>query len=106
MPYPTRRDFVKQASLVAGTGLLGAAAGPARAQATRQPNILLLFPDQHRWDWTPLHDVAPVQMPNYKRLAARGTAFERAHVASPVCAPSRSCLATGREYERCGVASN
>ena len=45
-------------------------------------------------------------MPNFERLAARGTAFERAHVAAPVCAPSRSCLATGREYERCGVVSN
>jgi len=27
-------------------------------------------------------------------------------VPSPLCAPSRACLASGREYEKCGVANN
>jgi arylsulfatase A-like enzyme len=103
MSDTTRRDFVKQGSLIAGSALLG---GRATAATGRRPNILLLFPDQHRWDWTPAHGKVPVQMPSFTRLAARGVAFERAYCAAPVCAPSRACLATGREYERCGVASN
>lgn len=36
----------------------------------------------------------------------QGTLFANAFVAAPVCAPSRSCLASGREYDRAGVACN
>jgi arylsulfatase A-like enzyme len=106
MTDTTRRDFLKQASIAAGSGLVGARTLRGQATKERRPNILLLFPDQHRWDWTPAHQVVPVQMPNFMRLAARGVSFERAHVASPVCAPSRTCLASGREYDHCGLKSN
>jgi arylsulfatase A-like enzyme len=105
MPQPTRREFLERASWAAASGLLGA--GAARGQERpRRPNLLLLFPDQHRWDWTPSHDTAPVPMPNLARLSERGATFERAYCAAPVCAPSRSCLASGREYDHCGVRSN
>lgn len=39
-------------------------------------------------------------------LAARGVDFTQAIVPSPVCGPSRSCLASGMEYENCGVEVN
>ena len=74
--------------------------------AARRPNILLLFPDQHRFDWTGLNRELPVRTPHLNALASRGVAFRKAVVASPLCAPSRACLASGREYERCGVPSN
>src|SRR5690606_8399637 len=32
--------------------------------------------------------------------------FTNAVCASPLCAPSRACLAAGKEYDRCGVANN
>jgi choline-sulfatase len=76
------------------------------AAASRQPNILLVFPDQHRFDWTGLNRVLPVKTPHLSALASRGVAFRNAIVASPLCAPSRACLASGREYDRCGVPSN
>ena len=41
-----------------------------------------------------------------RSLAANGTLFANAYVAAPVCAPSRSCLASGREYDKAGVACN
>jgi arylsulfatase A-like enzyme len=101
----TRREFMKQAGALAA-----ASAMPALAQrgagAQRRPNLLFLFPDQHRPDWVEGTPGIPVPTPSLSRLAALGTRFDRTLAASPVCAPSRACLASGREYDRCGVPGN
>jgi arylsulfatase A-like enzyme len=68
--------------------------------------VLFLFPDQHRPDWVQGSPRIPIPTPNLKRLAERGTTFGHTLASSPVCAPSRACLASGREYERCGVSGN
>jgi len=72
----------------------------------RQPNFLFLLPDQWRPDWLPSNPSVPLRLPNIAGLARRGTEFSRVLCASPLCAPSRACLASGREYKNCGVASN
>jgi hypothetical protein len=76
-------------------------AGPARG-----PNILLLFPDQWRFDWDGFErsnqpDIpgAMLHVPTTRSVAARGTRFTTAYVPAPVCAPSRSCLAVSRTSE-------
>ena len=71
-----------------------------------KPNILLLFPDQWRFDWGGSYFAIPVRTPNFEQIAKQGTLFRQAVVASPLCAPSRSCLAAGREYDLAGVPSN
>ncbi len=86
--------------------VLAAAAGFPAVARPRRPNILLFLPDQHRFDWTPLNRALPLRMPNYSRLSKQGVEFTRAVVASPLCAPSRASLASGREYHRCGVRNN
>lgn len=48
----------------------------------------------------------PLRMPNLARIAERGVRFTRALTPSPVCAPARACLASGKEYDRCGVPNN
>jgi arylsulfatase len=73
---------------------------------TRQPNVLFFFPDQQRHDWTGLNPDLPLRTPHFNDLAARGTNFTRAWCSSPLCAPSRACVASGRRYERCGVLDN
>eukprot|EP00118_Oscarella_pearsei_P002806 m.11700 g.11700 ORF g.11700 m.11700 type:complete len:537 (+) comp23544_c0_seq2:38-1648(+) len=70
------------------------------------PNILLIFPDQWRFDWGGSFFDVPVRTPNFEQIAQSGTFFRQAVVASPLCAPSRSCLAAGREYDHAGVPSN
>lgn len=84
----------------------GFLAGAATAAVPRQPNILLFFPDQWRYDWTGLNPALPVRTPNLDALARRGARFTRAVVASPLCAPSRACLAAGKEYTRARVVNN
>ena len=91
--------------------------------AGHRPNLLLMFPDELRYDWGGLHnnpyyDAATLaggggdgrrlqlRVPNFDALAQRGVRFTRAVVASPVCAPSRACLASGRDYDPAGQGAN
>ncbi|MCB8980240.1 MAG: sulfatase-like hydrolase/transferase [Ardenticatenaceae bacterium] len=71
-----------------------------------QPNILLLLSDQHRPDFLTINSDIPVRNPNIANLAAQGMNFTNAVCASPTCAPSRACLASGKSYHRAGVPSN
>ncbi|HZO53577.1 MAG TPA: sulfatase-like hydrolase/transferase [Bryobacteraceae bacterium] len=76
------------------------------AATSTPPNILLLFPDQWRPDWGAWNGNLDVRTPNLDALRKRGMEFTHAIVPSPLCAPSRACLASGREYEKCGVVNN
>jgi arylsulfatase A-like enzyme len=77
------------------------------------PNILLFFPDELRYDWGGLHsnpyyarDELPLFLPHFDEIARNGTRFTRAFVGAPVCAPSRACLASGRQYDQNTVPEN
>lgn len=79
----------------------------ATAAAASRPNFLVLFPDQWRWDWTPDNAaLSNLSMPTWSSLRSKGTHFTKAFVPSPLCAPSRACLAAGREYDAAGVPDN
>ena len=71
-----------------------------------RPNILFFFPDQHRPDWLGTNPALPLRTPHLDELAENGTTFTRAYCTSPLCAPSRASLASGRSYGRCGVVNN
>lgn len=73
---------------------------------TSCPNILLIITDQHRADHLGCYGNRVVRTPNIDRLAAKGVAFDRFYVATPVCMPNRSTLMTGRMPSLHGVRSN
>jgi len=76
------------------------------ASVTR-PNFLILFPDQWRSNWAgSFYGMKSLKMPVFESLANSGTRFSNAFVPSPLCAPSRACLASGREYDEAGVPDN
>ena len=61
---------------------------PPQVAHGEKPDILFIAIDDMN-DWTSLFDDAnPIQTPNLKRLAARGTFFSRAYCASAGCNPS------------------
>ncbi|MEO6981484.1 MAG: sulfatase-like hydrolase/transferase [Edaphobacter sp.] len=121
MPH-TRRDFIRTSvnagiagafALQGGTDAFADAGkhsangkGPSEATTARRPNILLLFPDQWRFDWMSSNPDLPIRTPNLDRLARTGTRFTNVLVNSPLCAPSRACLASGKEYGGTRVLSN
>ncbi|MCS7027053.1 MAG: sulfatase-like hydrolase/transferase [Bryobacteraceae bacterium] len=75
-------------------------------QRRRLPNILFFLSDQHRYDWIGATPALGVKTPALDSLAKMGVRIRKCIVASPLCGPSRACLASGREYARCGVRDN
>lgn len=64
--------------------------------ANRKPNVLFIITDQQRADHTGFMGNDVIQTPHLDALASRGSVFENAWVANPVCMPNRSSLMTGR----------
>ena len=109
MHRPNRRDFLERAGAVglsAGTLLTRSVQAAETGASPKRPNILFFFPDQHRFDWLGTTSSVPVRTPHLDRLGRRGVRFDNAICPSPLCAPSRACLASGMEYDRCRVPSN
>ena len=85
-----RRDFLKLAAVSTASAALAPGA-PAR----RRPNIVWLTCE----DMSPhlgCYGVVTAHTPHLDMLAAQGRRYTQAFSVSGVCAPSRSCLITGR----------
>ncbi|GAB3807506.1 sulfatase-like hydrolase/transferase [Spirosoma humi] len=78
------------------------AARPPAADA--RPNVLFILTDDQGWGDLSLHGNRFVETPNLDRLARSGAQFEHFFV-SPLCAPSRASLLTGRYHLRTGTVS-
>jgi choline-sulfatase len=61
-----------------------------------RPNLLLIMADQLPAAALPCYGHPLVHAPNLSALAAAGHVFESAYCASPLCAPSRFAMLTGR----------
>lgn len=59
-------------------------------------NILWICTDQQRWDTVSFLGHAGARTPGIDRLAASGTAFDRAYCQSPICTPSRASFLSGK----------
>jgi arylsulfatase A-like enzyme len=102
--FMNRRHFLQ--SLTAAAAASSLPHSRAQGSGESRPNILLLLSDQHRHDWVsanPDLDNGRIVTPNLDWMAAGGMRFEHCVVASPLCGPSRACLASGVTYERCGM---
>jgi arylsulfatase A-like enzyme len=91
----TRRHFIQSAAGVSTVACSARAAGD-------RPNILLVITDDQGYGDLSLHGNPHLKTPNLDRIAKEGVQFTQFHV-SPVCAPTRSSLMTGRYNYRTGV---
>ncbi|MBI1352814.1 MAG: sulfatase-like hydrolase/transferase [Acidobacteria bacterium] len=82
--------------------LLGCGGAEAPPPAVERPNIVLLMTDDQGWAQLGSHGDDVLKTPNLDKLAAESVEFERFYV-SPVCAPTRASLMTGRYNYRTGV---
>ena len=104
---------MKSTLLPALAAALMLAASPFAA-VPRQPNLLLVFTDDQRWDAMSVvqreqGDRARfpwLRTPHMDRLAAEGVRFRNAFVTLPLCAPSRAVFLTGRYNHLNGIANN
>lgn len=82
--------------------LLAAGFRPAFDTLSQTPNIVLIVSDDQGWGDVHTHGNSDIDTPTLDRLARDGARFERFFV-SPVCAPTRASLLTGRHHLRTGV---
>ncbi len=70
------------------------------------PNIILLYPDQMRWDAMRCAGNSVIRTPNLDRLAAEGVMFSHCISTTPVCVAARYSLLTGRRVGETGRFAN
>ena len=81
--------------------LFGLSASQAQA-GERPPNVVLVLTDDQGFGDVRSHGNKLIDTPVHDRIAAEGVRFDRFFV-SPVCAPTRASLLTGRYHIRTGV---
>ncbi|MBM4038654.1 MAG: arylsulfatase [Planctomycetes bacterium] len=93
----TRRAFLHTgAAGLAAPGALGA------EPPARRPNILFILTDDQGFGDIRSHGNDKLDTPTLDKLAADGARFDRFFV-SPLCAPTRASLLTGRYFLRTGT---
>ncbi|WP_245897232.1 sulfatase-like hydrolase/transferase [Hymenobacter nivis] len=87
--------------LLLTAGLAGAI---GRKRPPGRPNVVLILTDDQGWGDLSANKNPWLKTPNMDRLAQQGTSFEHFYV-SPLCAPTRASLLTGRYHLSTGVVS-
>lgn len=77
-------------------------AAPKHAVRLPRPNVVLVMTDDQGFGDLGLHGNKLIRTPHLDRFARGGIEFTRFYC-SPVCAPTRASLMTGRYYYRSGV---
>lgn len=72
----------------------------------KQPNILFITDDQHRYDYLEMVGKFPVKTPNLARLAKEGIWYQHAYSNSPLCMPARCSLHNGLYAHQHGMMTN
>jgi len=79
---------------------------PPVCAAEKNPNIVFILTDDHRWDAIGVKGHPFVETPNMDRLANEGILFENAFVTTSLCSPSRASFLTGQYASRHSVQNN
>ena len=98
MPY-SRRSFLTQSAAAAASLAVGNSA-PAR------PNLVYVFADQLRYQSCGYAGDAYARTPNIDRLAGQSCNLHQAISSTPVCAPHRASLLTGKYQSSTGMVIN
>ena len=91
--------FLAAACFLAATG---SAAGAEPSAKDSRPNVLLIITDDQGYGDLGFHGNPKIRTPNLDKLARESVRGEYFYV-SPVCAPTRASLMTGRYSYRTGV---
>lgn len=71
-------------------------------EPAKQPNVILIMTDDQGYGDFSLHGCDSCQTPTLDKFAQEGIQFDRFYV-SPLCAPTRASLLTGRYHLRTGT---
>jgi len=100
-----RRKFLKTLGL--GTAALGVQhLGCATGRGNRKPNIIYILADDLGYGELGCYGQEIIKTPNIDRIAAQGIRFTQHYSGSPVCAPSRCVLMTGKHTGHSYIRNN
>lgn len=91
--------------LVAASNIISAFAQPAKTTA-RPPNIIFILADDLGYGDLGSYGQKKIRTPNLDRMAAEGMRFTQFYAGSPVCAPSRCVLMTGKHGGHAFIRNN
>ncbi|MBT3385099.1 MAG: sulfatase [Prolixibacteraceae bacterium] len=77
-----------------------------KREEPRRPNILFAIADDASWKHFSAYGCDWVKTPAFDRVASEGILFTRAYTPNAKCAPSRSCILTGRNSWQLEEATN
>lgn len=87
--------------------LISAIAGCTNSEKTQEnPNIIFILTDDLGYGDLSCYGQSTLKTPNIDRMAEDGILFTQLYSGSPVCAPSRASLMTGRDPGHCWVRGN
>ncbi len=72
----------------------------------KRPNILIIYPDQMRYDAMSCAGNPVIRTPHIDRLAREGVQFTEAYASYPVCCPFRASMLTGKYAQGHGMVQN
>jgi arylsulfatase A-like enzyme len=75
---------------------------PSSTADSNLPNIILITVDDLGMADVSMYGEGDISTPNIDKLGEQGVIMENAYVTSPVCAPSRAAMITGRYQHRFG----
>src|SRR5438045_1264060 len=78
----------------------------ADAAGKRRPNIIFILADDLGYGELGCYGQKKIRTPHLDRLAREGLRFTQFYAGSPVCAPSRCCLMTGKHGGHAWVRNN
>ncbi len=79
---------------------------PAPSERDVKPNIIFILADDLGYGELGCYGQTKIKTPNIDRLAAEGMRFTQHYSGSPVCAPSRSTLLTGKHTGHAYIRDN
>ncbi len=92
--------------LVCGIILFALPVIAQKTKATKQPNIVFIISDDHRWDALGAAGNKKIKTPVLDKLAREGVYFRQATIHVSQCAPSRTVLLTGLSPHQNGYYAN
>lgn len=102
-PSPTPEE---QSARGGGLGFLAGRSGGDAQPKRRQPNVLFVLADDLGYRELGSFGQSKIRTPRLDQLASQGMRLERHYAGSPVCAPSRCVLMTGRHPGHAAVRDN
>lgn len=108
MGYPdiTRREFVKRAASASAAVALPAAAGASSKPASKKPNVLYVFSDQHRAVSLPGEAFNEAIAPSLAQFRRENLSMDSCISNYPLCAPHRGILISGLYSPQSGLLQN